>query len=213
MSDFEAPDVDMPTPEAEAAWETEQLFARLTRLVFRLQAEDGHRADLEIGDLDLYPVELARLRRHAARVRSACDTISRAVATEWIERWGESEMVLDGDLHVTASTKTRRGWRINPDETAGFADWLRSLDDEEIVAMISGLRVSKMGAGRDTFMLPDEAPGLSVTVTAISDLPPRTQQRVDRLPVNQVIPKGRAVLSVVPDPEATAERLAQDVPF
>lgn len=199
------------TTDAELRVAAEQLFTRLVRTALQLRAEDGADTVLEIGDVDADPHLLAYLRQHAAAVRGACDLISRAIADEWLGRWGESHMIMDNGHVLEAAASTRTAWQVV--DEAGFCAWLRDQDDDVIVGTIAGVRTTRMGeAARDTFCEQQQRPTPSVSVKQWDRLPKYVQNRLSAEPTGRVVAKGPK-LRAVPDPQATAERLSQDVPF
>ena len=134
--------------------------------------------EVELGDLDLEPGEVATLRAEAATVRRACDIVSAALATAWEDRWPGGEYVgEDGSWARVAPGSA--GWKVvDPD---GFARWLADAGADTIRQVVGAPRVGTLDpAVRDTFL--ERTPGRpALQVGAVDGLPPRARARYERL--------------------------------
>ena len=99
--------------------------------------------ELELTDRDdLDPETMMEVRRVATSYRNAIDLIGRSLAQLWMERYGESAYV-DPESGMTATASLRSGsWKIeDPD---GFAEYLRTLTNEEIVKIVGRVNVGSI---------------------------------------------------------------------
>lgn len=157
-------------------------------MALRLAPELERGEALELGDMGLDVTDVANIRRAAQALRSAADRMSASVAAFALDEFGAGEMRL-GEMLVSVSETTGGDWKPIPEMIPHFAEFLRTLSDEELVSVVAKWRVTPLGAGKDTFLHKEVRVRPEVTVSAIESLPPRMAERAERLPDRQWQPR------------------------
>ena len=144
----------------------------------------GRGESLDLSDRDDLSLDtMVELKLLLTRQRNAIDTVTRSLAQHWYEKWGESGFV-DPETGVIGYVAPRMGEYLIEDGD-GFAEWLRTLDNEQIVNVISKIRVSGIPQGARKATLSQRVGAPAITVTHEDN--PKAPKWVQEEPAGEVV--------------------------